>query len=185
MTDIDDVLGLAAQEVPELPSDNEMEELSNLVQQLVEIRERIENGEQHLKDLKKIEVKLSQESVPSKMDEIGFTSVTIPNGRKIAYNPFYGGKIKPESEDLAFDWIEENGHGGVIKGALSVEYRRPQRDEAIALKAALKEQGWDSTIKLSVHHSTFRALAKEVIEEGGVFPPDLFDIFMGRKTTIK
>jgi hypothetical protein len=182
---IEDVLGLARSEQPELPSDDSMAELSQSVQALVEIRGYIDDAEATLKDLKAKEQKLSTEIIPSKMDEIGFTSVTMPDGHKVGYAPFYSGKIKPETEPEAFDWIEENGHGGVIKGELVIPYRRPQRDKASELQKAIKDNGWECTVKLGVHHSTLRALIREVVEDGSTFPPDLFDIFIGRKTTIK
>lgn len=183
---IDDVLGLAAQAAPDLPENEEMEELGKEVQNLVDLRSRIEKGEALLKELKKEEARLSGETIPSLMDELGFSSIKTPDGREVSYSTFYSGKIIPEAEDAAFDWIEENGHGGVIKGQLVLDYRRPQRDEVLALRAKLEEAGWDMAIKLGVHHSTLRALFRELVEDEGVQPPpDLFNLFIGRKTKVK
>lgn len=183
---INDVLKMAEAADIELPDNDSMSELGSNVQDLIELRERIEKGEALLKDLKKQEAKLSGEIIPSIMDELGFSSIKTPEGQEVSYKPFYSGKIRPESEDMAFDWIEENGHGGVIKGQMIVDYRREARDEVMNLKAALEEDGWGTTIKLGVHHSTLRALFRELIEDEGMQPPpDLFDIFIGRKTTIK
>jgi hypothetical protein len=185
--DLDDILGMAKAEAPDLPSDASMAELSVLVKELVDVRSRIERGEELLATLKKEELRLSNESVPSKMDEIGFTEVKLPDGRRVSYKPFYSGKIKPEREPEAFVWLEDNGHGGVIKGEVIVPYRRPQREVIEKLIKFIKtEFGLDPNIKLGVHHSTLRALFREVIEdEGETFPPELFDLFIGRKTTIK
>jgi hypothetical protein len=109
------------------------------------------------------------------------------NDRKVTCKPFYSAKIKPESEPQAFDWLEESGHGDVIKGELIVPYRRPDRETAMAIRTLIKEQyGIESNVKLGVHHSTLRALARELIEDEGVVPPpDLFDMFIGRQTIIK
>jgi len=183
---IDDVLGLAAQAAPELPDNEEMKELGKAVEDLISLRDRIERGEELLKQLKKDETRLSGETIPSMMDELGFSSIKTPDGREVSYSTFYSGKILPEHEDEAFDWIEENGHGGVIKGQMILDYRRPQRDDVLELMKALRENGWDLNIKLGVHHSTLRALFKELVEDEGVQPPpDLFNLFIGRKTKIK
>lgn len=183
---IDDVLGLAAAAQPELPDNEEMKQLGTEVQRLIDLRERIAKGEELLKELKKDEMKLSGEVIPSIMDELGFSSIKTPDGRQVSYKPFYSGKIRPEAEDLAFQWLEENQHGGVIKGEMILGYRRPQREEVLALKEALEQEGWELKIKLGVHHSTLRALFKELVEEEGVQPPpDMFDLFIGRKTEIK
>ena len=183
---IDDILGLAENASPELPDNEEMKELGQRVAELVELRSRIDKGEELLKSLKKEELKLSGETIPSLMDELGFSSIKTPDGREVSYSTFYSGKIKPEAEDMAFDWIENNGHGGVIKGQMILDYRRPQRDEVLELKKALEENGWELGIKLGVHHSTLRALFRELVEDEGVQPPpDLFDLFIGRKTKVK
>ncbi len=186
---IDDILGLAASEVPDLPSDANIAELSVLVKELVDLRSRIERGEALLAELRKQELRLSNEAVPSKMDQLGFTEVKLPSGQKVSYKPFYSGKIRPEREPEAFEWLEESGHGGVIKGEIVVPYRRPQRelvDKLIEFISKTYEGDFEPFVKLGVHHSTLRALFREIVEdEGGSIPPDLFDLFIGRKTTIK
>ena len=185
--DLDEILGLAKSEAPVLPSDAQMSELSVLVKELVDVRDRIERGEEFLKKLKAEEMRLSNEAVPSKMDEIGFTEVKLPTGQRVSYKPFYSGKIRPEREPEAFNWLEENGHGGIIKGEVIVPWRRAEREIIDQLIEFIKEQyGIEPNIKLGVHHSTLRAFFREVIEdEGETLPPDLFDLFIGRKTTIK
>lgn len=184
--DLDDVLGLAKSVVPELPDNEKLNELSLNVEALISLRERIEKGEEFLAELKKQELRLSGEVIPSIMDEIGVTEIKTTDGHKVSYKPFYSGKIREEAEDRAYEWLEDSGHGGVIKGQMILDYRRPQRDEVLALKKLLLEMGWETALKLGVHHSTLRALFKEIIEdEGETLPPDLFDVFVGRKTTIK
>lgn len=184
--DLDEVLGLAKATEIDLPDNDELEQLSLNVEALVVLRERIEKGEEFLAELKKQEQRLSGEVIPSIMDSLGLMEIKTTQGRKVSYKPFYSGKIREEAEDRAFEWLEEEGHGGVIKGQMILDYRRPQRDEVLALREELKAQGWASTIKLGVHHATLRSLFREVIEDdGGNFPPDLFDLFIGRKTTIK
>lgn len=184
--ELDDILGLAAAEAPALPKDETIGELSAMVKDLIEVRNRLEELEELRKELSKKELRLGGELIPSKMQELGVSSLTV-NDRKVTCKPFYSAKIKPESEPLAFDWLEESGHGGVIKGELIVQYRRPEREKALLIKQMLKEQyDIEANIKLGVHHSTLRALARELIEDEGVVPPpDLFELFIGQQTIIK
>jgi hypothetical protein len=184
--DLDEILGLAKSETPSLPSDAAMKQLSDSINELVALRTRIERGTELLENLKKEEQRLSNEIVPAKLDEIGFTKIVLPDGRSVSYSPFYSNKINPEHEPEAFDWLEENGHGGSIKGEATFTYRRADRDAMLENLARIKEDyGYEAKIKLSVHHSTLRALTREVVENGGVFPPDLFSVYIGRKTEIK
>jgi hypothetical protein len=184
--ELNEILGLAAAEAPAIPKDEMLGELSAMVKDLIDVRNQIEQLEELRKELSKKELRLGGELIPSKMQELGVTSLTV-NDRKVSCKPFYSAKIKPESEPLAFDWLEENGHGGVIKGELIVPYRRPERDVAMMIKQTIKDTfGMDANVKLGVHHSTLRALARELIEdEGLVPPPDLFEMFIGQQTIIK
>lgn len=186
---LDDILGLAQSEAPSLPDDASISDLNVLVKELCDLRDRIERGEALLSQLKKEEMRLSNEMIPSKMMELGFTEVKLPSGQRVSFKPFYSGKIRPEREPEAFEWLEENGHGGVIKGEVIIPYRRPQRKLVDKLILAIRQyygNDFEPNIKLGVHHSTLRALFREVIEdEGGTLPPDLFDLFMGNKTTVK
>jgi hypothetical protein len=183
---IDDILGLAAAEAPALPKEEQISELSALVKDLMAVRNQIDALDEARKELTKRELRLGGELIPSKMQELGVSSLTV-NERKVTCKPFYSAKIRPESEPLAFDWLEEAGHGDVIKGELIVPYRRPDRDTAMAIKQYIKEQyEIDANVKLGVHHSTLRALARELIEDEGVIPPaDLFEMFIGQQTVIK
>lgn len=183
---LDDILGLAAAEAPQLPKDEQVRELSSLIDELVDVRNKIERLEEVRKELAKKELRLGGELIPSKMDELGVSSLTV-DGRKVSCKPFYSAKIKPESEPQAFDWLEESGHGDVVKGELILPYRRPDREMIFTIKNFIKAQyGFDTNVKLGVHHSTLRALARELVEDEGVVPPpDLFDLFIGRQTIIK
>lgn len=183
---IDDILNMAKSEEIVLPKDDEIKELNNLVQALVETQGQIATFEEKLKALKASELRLSTEVIPAKMDECGFTSVTLPNGRKVSYKAFYSGKIRPETEPEAFDWLENSGHGGVIKGEAVFPYRRAEKDEMLEwLRIVEEATGRVANVKLSVHHSTLKALVREIVEGGGTLPPHLFDVYIGRQTVLK
>jgi hypothetical protein len=184
--DLDDILGMAAAEAPAVPKDEQLSELSALVRDLLATRQAIEELDEARKSYAAKELRLGGELIPSKMQELGVTSITV-NDRKVSCKPFYSAKIKPESEPLAFAWLEESGHGDVIKGEVIIPYRRPDREKAVAIQKLIMEMfELPSNTKLGVHHSTLRALVRELVEDEGVVPPpDLFDLFIGQQTIIK
>lgn len=184
--DLADILGMAAAEAPAVPKDEQLSELSALVRDILATRQAIEDLDETRKALAAKELRLGGELIPSKMQELGVTSLTV-DGRKVSCKPFYSAKIKPESEPLAFVWLEESGHGDVIKGEVIIPYRRPDREKAAAIQKLIMETfDMPSNTKLGVHHSTLRALVRELVEDEGVVPPpDLFDLFIGQQTIIK
>ena len=183
---IEDVLGMAMSEEIVLPTEEKMQGLNSSVQDLVEMRVRIEAAEEALKKMKANELRLSTEIIPAKMDECGFAAVKLPNGRMVSCKAFYSGKIIAEREDQAFDWLEENDHGGVIKGEASFGFNRNEREEMMEWLRIVKETTErEAVVKLSVHHATMKALVREIVEAGDTLPPHLFDVYIGRQTVLK
>ena len=182
--DLDDVLGLAASETDHsMPAAEAVTNLTAVVRNLIKRREQIKIAEEELKEMKRQERSISEETIPSLMDEMGVQEIKTDAGFKVRTQPYYSGKIIEEHEDKAFEWLELNGHGGVIKGEAILPFSREERDEMLRL---LDELDWGYKLKLGVHHSTLRALFRTLVEdEGTVPPPDLFNLFMGRKTVIK
>ena len=68
--------------------------------------------------------------IPEKMEETGILSVKLDGiGRLSTQGNIYASIIKGKKEE-AYEWLEENGHGALIKGSVN----------ASSLKGFLKEQ---------------------------------------------
>lgn len=157
--------------------DTSLEELSSLVEQQATLEDRIEKGEALLKDLKSQHLKLSTELIPDKLSSLGLSSITTANGRKVVVKPFYSCKIlSPE----AFKWLDEHGHGGIIKTVVEKKFTRDERDEA--LQFASEHPGFE--LSESVHHQTLTAFAKEIYSDNGQLPDGLFSVYQGSRTKL-
>lgn len=157
--------------------DTDLESLASLVQEQSDLEELIANAEAGLKQLKADLLRVSTQRIPEKMDAIGLASVTLKNGRKVTVTPFYNCKIK--SND-AFKWLDENGHGGIIKTEVFKSFMRNEREQAIAWQQEHPDFGF----KESVHHMTLTSFTKEIYSDGGTLPPEHFEVFQGAKAKI-
>ncbi len=176
---------LQALEVADLPSNKDLSELTDKVNKLDEIRVKMEKATDLLKLLGEAERHLSTEIIPELMDKLDLSKVALKNGQVVSCRPFYQGKIRSEHEEQAFDWLEQNGHGGVVKGNLTIPFAKGDKDKIVQIGKSIKQMhGIDVEINQSVHHSTMKALIREINESGKSMPGEHFDVFIGRKTYI-
>lgn len=159
--------------------DADLQTLSALVTQQLTLEDRIEKGEALLKQLKAELEEVSTRKIPNKLTDLGLSSLTTADGRKVNVKPFYSCKIiSPE----AYNWLDENGHGGIIKTDLVRSFMRTEREQAIEYQKEHPE----FTLKESIHHQTLTAFCKEFYSDPTQqLPAEYFSVFQGSRTTIK
>ena len=145
-------------------TDGNIKDISNLCQELLVLQGKIGSKEQELKTLKAKEKELSEQIIPSKLEEFGVLDIKLADGSRISAEPFYAARITAEKTDDAHQWLRDNGHGDIIKNVVSVSFGRGEDDRAKKVMTELFEQGLDAEQKESVHPSTLKAFAREQIE---------------------
>jgi len=83
--------------------------------------------------------------------------------------PFYKANIAADWPDdkreEAFDWLEENGEGDMIKRTFVVELGKDSEEDAEKLRKALEAFGLDYNEKLAVPHGTLTSWLKDRTEK--------------------
>ena len=96
-----------------------------------------------------------------------------------------GATITLANKEKAFNWLRENDLGDIIKNELTVSFGRNEDNKAAEYAELAKGQGYQPTQKLKVEPMTLKALVRERIEAGKPLPTEIFNVFIGNKTTIK
>jgi len=183
---MDDVLQAALADSANIKTDDaSLMSISNLALRQLSLAGQIEEAEEALKELNAKFRQISEVDLPNAMLELGMRSFKLEDGASISVEKFYGASIKVENRPLAYKWLEDNGHGPLIKTDVTVPFGKGEeaRKDAKDLMDSLKEEGFDVSLEESVHHSTLKAWAKEQIESGTALP-DLFTVFVGEKAKI-
>jgi len=168
-----------------LQKTEDIKSLADQVENLEEVSRNIENHEEHLKQLKKKHEHLSGEVIPTMMSEMGLSHLKLVDGSSVDVKPNYSANITIANRDAAFNWLRNNGLGDIIKNEISVSFGRNEDNKAADYAALATERGFQPTQKLKVEPMTLKALVRERIEAGKEMPTELFNIFVGNKTTIK
>jgi len=162
-----------------------IQSLADQIQTLEGLNSKIEKSEDNLKNLKKEHDRLSGEVIPTMMAEMGLSHLKLTDGSTVDVKPNYSANISVANREKAFNWLRENGLGDIIKNEISVSFGRNEDNKAADYAALAEERGFQPTQKLKVEPMTLKALVRERIEAGKDMPTEIFNVFIGNKTTIK
>ena len=162
-----------------------IQSLADQVQMLEGLHKRIEASENNIKDLKKEYLRISGEVIPTMMSEMGLAELKLQDGSHLKVSTSYRATITEANKEAAFNWLRDNGLGDIIKNEILVSFGRNEDNKAADYAALAEERGFQPTQKLKVEPMTLKALVRERLEAGKTMPTEIFNVFVGNKTTIK
>ena len=162
-----------------------IQSLADQVQRLEGVLRRIELSENNLKDLKKEHQRISGEVIPTMMSEMGLSELKLQDGSHLKVSTSYRATITEANKESAFNWLRNNGLGDIIKNEISVSFGRNEDNKAADYANLAESQGYQPQQKLKVEPMTLKALVRERLEAGKEMPTEIFNVFVGNKTTIK
>ena len=159
--------------------------LADQVERLESLQNRLELQEDNIKNTKKELEHVSGEIIPTMMSEMGLSHLKLVDGSSVDVKPNYSASITIANKEAAFGWLRNNGLGDIIKNEILVSFGRNEDNKAADYAALAQERGFQPTQKLKVEPMTLKALVRERIEAGKEMPTELFNVYVGNKTTIK
>ena len=159
--------------------------LSDQVLKLRAMEDQFKIMEEALKEKKKEIDRVSGEVIPTMLSEMGLSQLKLADGSSVDVKPFYSASISAQNKEKAYEWLRNNGLGDIIKNEISVSFGRNEDNKAANYAELAKSNGFQPTQKLKVEPMTLKALVRERIEAGKEMPTEIFNVFVGNKTTIK
>jgi len=164
-----------------------LESVAELLREQLRLESVIEDTEEQLKGYKEHLRKLSGETIPEKMAELGMTSTEMYDGSKVEVVSDIKvsiPKVDLKRQAACYKWLEDNGLGDIIKNSVGISFGKGESNMATHLQETIKEMGLIPEVKVSVHPSTLKATIKKWHEEGKSVPDNTFSLFIGQKTKI-
>jgi len=166
-------------------SDGELNIVSNLAKKQLQLARQVATLEEDLK-AKKEELRLtSEQELPDAMQAAGLNQIVLSTGEKISIGEFYNAHISKANQEVAYQWLVENGHEGLIKNEVLLKFGREESTVVDETVYALQSRGLSPEVRQSVHPSTLKAFVKEQFTSGNDIPTEPFGIYIGTKATIK
>lgn len=137
-------------------------------------------------ELRKKQLKhLSEVELPETMLQLNMRGFQLANGYKIEIKPVVLVTLPKENVDIAEEWLDSNGHSGMMKHHLDVYLPKgTQPDDIAKLKRSIERFGFDCNDNKSIHYQTLAKWGREMSEEGEEIPETIFKVFRGYKTEI-
>lgn len=170
---------------------DELKRIVLMAEQLLEAQEQVKRLTDSLAEAKKLQAQLEQEDLPSMMQELGFKSFALKDGRQLELVEDVQCGITEANHQAAMRWLDENNFGGLIKTRLEATFNRENRAEALELAAHMREEAQkhevtvDPVVAESVHAATLKSFIKEQLAKGAKLPFDLFSIHPFNRVKIK
>lgn len=166
-------------------NNDDLDQLSKLIQRQLDMDVEIENIEATLKEMKREREVLSSETIPSKMQELGINETTMKDGSKVTVKEGFHCKIPLDKVEDAHNYLRENDLGDIIKNKVATSFGTGEDNMAGDLAGYIESTyGITPEVKESVHPSTLKATLKRRHEEGLTDPDDLFGIYIRPETKI-
>ena len=164
-----------------------LQSVAALLQEQLKLEELIESLEETVKIQKENLRKLSGETIPTKMAELGLTATEMLDGSKVkVVEDIYVSIPKDAKRSTqCYQWLTDNGLGDIIKNQVGIAFGMGEKQQAEKLQDYIKETlGYIPEVKISVHPSTLKATFRKWHEEGRSVPDNMFNLFIGQKTKI-
>lgn len=165
---------------------NILARLGGIARDQLHAEARVEQLTKELQAAKEALRHISENVMPTIMDEAGQADNISVDGIKITIRTAIRGSIPKRNEVKAFTWLEKHGHARIIKRQFVIDFGKD--DDRWANKferdLAQRKRPLNTKRKKTVHPNTLQAFVKGQLEEGTAIPMDTFGVFRQRFATV-
>lgn len=174
----------------EKPTEAAFAKLWTLVREQLEAEAEVKKCEVALKAAQQRLKDVQERRLPEYMQgSLGMSEYKDPRGRLIKIEKVVHASIAkdPERKANAIKWLDEHGHGSIVKREIVLSFDREREAWANRVLRNLKryKEPLDLTLERSVHGSTLKAWVSDMLAEGHSIPFELFGVFEQVRATIK
>jgi hypothetical protein len=146
--------------------------------------------EQKLKQANEKIQRIERNELPEMFTQAGISSISVEaSGNHPAFvaerSTVYTAKIPDEKRIAAFQWMEQNGHGDLVKSIININFGMQEHEERLRVMKLLKDAGVQYYTNESVHHMTLKAFVKGEVLKGNPIPMDLLGAYVFDEVKIK
>jgi transcriptional regulator of NAD metabolism len=126
---------------------------------------------------------VSEKLIPEVMAEMELKETKTEDGIRVEIKESLRASIAQgdmEKQAQAFKWLEDNGHGHLIKREFKIEFGKSEEKWANQFEGQLKrrKKPLHAKRKQSVHHGTLAAFLTEQLKKGVEVPLGIFNGFL-------
>jgi hypothetical protein len=172
-------------DAPDQTDSIDPEKLSQEVEKLKSVQNKIQNLEAQIKDLKEDEKYFSCVVIPKLMEDMNLSSLKLKDGSELTIKQIYSASIRADKKAEAINWLRDNGLGDIVKNNITVSFGQGEDNKAVDYASLARSNGYEPIQEEKVHPSTLKVVMKEWKDKGHEVPEELFSTFDGNQTHFK
>ncbi len=178
----DDIFG---EDTPEVVS-NALTQIKETAQQQEEAEVVVEKTLEKYDLAKKEFVRISEKVFPNLLKSLEITEDITVGGLKVQLAEKLRGNIPERHRVEALKWLNDQGHGDIIKRQIIIEFGKDEEKWAdkFMRDCNQRKKQLNMKVKRTVHAQTLQAWCREMLSEGEVFPMELFGVYMQMFTAV-
>lgn len=189
----DEASDLLAKDAP-APTSGQLAEIRGAAVRLRELQLELKSVEERQAMLRRNIDHLVTRELPEMMDQAGVRSLSVSAMGNVAaftvsvktmYRANIAANWPPERREEAFAWLDEHGHGSLIKTEVNVAFPREQRSEVAKFTAKLGQDGRTYGVREAVNPQTLTAWFKDMMRRGASVDLEAVGGYVERHATIK
>lgn len=167
--------------------DNLLRQISDTADYQRRLEAEIEEMELELKKKREEHRRVSQNVLPELMDNASQRKLETTDGIEINVSEKVRAHIPKDRKTEAHKYLEDNGHGSLIKRQFVIDFDRDEEAWARKFEADLKKRKKQLRVARTdqVHPQTLEKFVRTALDEGRDIPLDLFGVHRQRFTKVK
>ncbi len=147
---------------------------------IVELNRQVDEAKANLR-------KIEEKDFPDLMVEMGIPKFTLDSGIEVELKTNVFASLTEERREDGHAWLEENGHGDLIKREFIIRFNRDEESWAkkFARDLAQRKKQVALTIKRAVPPPTLKKFVVDALHAGDDVPLETFGVFEKKVTKIK
>lgn len=169
-------------------TDAQLATISKMVKLLAKLDDDVATATEVLSRATAARVKVAEVDLPEALTTAGFSPPTKMKiaGMDLKFETNYHASIPKAKQEAAFAWLEENGHGDMIKHEVKIKFGKEEDSffKKFVRDLMKRKKPVKAEIKDSVAPQTLGAFVREQISEGASIPMDLLGVFTRRSVSV-
>lgn len=149
------------------------------------LKGQLESLEEQVKVLKEEIRRLEERDLPDLMLEVGLTTIKTDSGFQVEIGTVMSTTESASAMPRRIAFLRQTGNEELIKQNVSLQFGKGMDEKANEAIMLLRGSGFAPTREEEVHTGSFKALIKELREQGKAIPYDELGIYVAQKAIIK
>ena len=172
------------QDAPDQSDVIDPQKLSEEIEKLKSIQNKISTLKAQVKDLEEDEKYFVFDVIPKLMYDMNLSTLKLKDGSEVSVGKKFHAAAYADKKAEAIQWLRSNGLGGIVKNEITVNFGQSEDNKAIAYANLAREHGYEPSQKETVHHASLSVVMREWKEKGNEIPSDLFSVLDADKAKI-